>query len=260
MNHFSTEVTSSKIKSDNPVHQRLLFGYFSAKDYIQGDVLEIGCGIGRGLEIVVKKSRSYTGIDKNKKLIKEQIQKFPENSFIHGKVPPLIEIDNKSFDTVISFHVIEHIQKDLLFIEEIYRVLRPNGILIISTPNKKKTNIKNPWHIREYTPEELLTLFTKDQFKCIAKKGINGNEKATKYFEMNSTFTKKFIQIDFLNIRNHLPPFIHKIIYEFFNRINRLILMKKNPELCTSINNSDFILSENTENCLDLFYIFQKKK
>ncbi|MCO6161315.1 bifunctional 2-polyprenyl-6-hydroxyphenol methylase/3-demethylubiquinol 3-O-methyltransferase UbiG [Flavobacterium sp. NRK F7] len=260
MSHYSTEVTSSKIKSDNPVHQRLLFGYYSAKEYIHGNVLEIGCGIGRGLEIVVKKGTTYTGIDKNKKLIEEQIQNFPENSFIHGTVPPLLEIENERFDTVISFHVIEHIEKDDLFLEEIYRVLKPNGTLILSTPNKNKTITKNPWHIREYTDLELLQLFSSTQFKLISKKGISGNEKVNHYFQMNTKTTQKIIKLDFLNLRNHLPSSLFKIVYEFFNRINRFLLMKKNPEICLSISNTDFILTDDTKDCLDLFFIFKKKR
>ncbi|WP_130736761.1 bifunctional 2-polyprenyl-6-hydroxyphenol methylase/3-demethylubiquinol 3-O-methyltransferase UbiG [Flavobacterium sp. J27] len=258
MSHYSTEVTSAKIKSDNPVHQRLLFGYHSAKEYIQGDVLEIGCGIGRGLEIVVKKSKTYTGIDKNKKLIEEQIQNYPENSFIHGTVPPLLEIKNNSFDTIITFHVIEHIEKDTLFIDEIYRVLKPSGILIISTPNKEKTITKNPWHIREYNNIELRNIFNPKQFTVEKEYGIFGNKKVDSYFELNKKNTLKILRYDFLNIRNLLPSFLFKIVYEFFNRINRIMLMKKQPDICATINQQDFYLKNHTKDCLDLFYVIKK--
>ena len=253
MSHYSTEVTSFKIKSDNPVHQRLLFGYYSAKEHIHGNVLEIGCGIGRGLEIAEKKGTTYTGIDKNEKLVDEQIQNFPENSFIHGTVPPLSEIENERFDTVISFHVIEHIEKDDLFLEEIYRVLKPSGTLILSTPNKEKNITKNPWHIREYNEIELKKILKSKHFQVEKEYGIFGNQKVENYFEMNKINTLKIIRLDFFNIRRFLPSFLYKITYEFFNRVNRIQLMKKNPAICSSITHQDFNIDNHTKDCLDLF-------
>ena len=47
----TTEITSAEIASDNPVHQRLLFPYVEAAKLVKGNVLEIGCGWGRGLEL-----------------------------------------------------------------------------------------------------------------------------------------------------------------------------------------------------------------
>jgi hypothetical protein len=47
---YTTEITSEQIASDNPIHQRLFKAYVVAKEYIQGDVLEVGCGEGRGID------------------------------------------------------------------------------------------------------------------------------------------------------------------------------------------------------------------
>ena len=60
MSIFTTEITSDKIPSDNPLHHRLLSAYFFAENYIMGDVMELGCGEGRGINNILKKSRSYT--------------------------------------------------------------------------------------------------------------------------------------------------------------------------------------------------------
>ena len=47
---YTTEITSEEIPSDNPIHQRLFKAYVVAENYVHGDVLEVGCGEGRGLE------------------------------------------------------------------------------------------------------------------------------------------------------------------------------------------------------------------
>ncbi|MFQ5772612.1 MAG: class I SAM-dependent methyltransferase [bacterium] len=86
---------------------------------------------------------------------------------------------NDSFDAIISFHVIEHIKKDLAFVNEIYRVLKNSGFVIMITPNRVRLNSviyrlfhrhkekypMNPEHVFEYTKKDLGTLFLKSSFK-----------------------------------------------------------------------------------------------
>ena len=55
MSLFTTEITSDKIPSDNPLHNRLLSAYILSEKFISGDVLELGCGEGRGIDIILKK-------------------------------------------------------------------------------------------------------------------------------------------------------------------------------------------------------------
>ena len=50
MSVFKTEIVSDIIPSDNPIHQRLLKPYTVIKNQIRGNVLELGCGEGRGIE------------------------------------------------------------------------------------------------------------------------------------------------------------------------------------------------------------------
>ena len=151
MSIFTTEITSDKIPSDNPLHHRLLSAYVFAEDYIKGDVMELGCGEGRGINNILKNSRSYTAVDKIDEAIKILSGKYPKEKFVSTSFPPLDTFKTNSFDCVVSFQVIEHIEDDDLFIGEIYRILRPGGIALLTTPNIKMTLTRNPWHIREYT-------------------------------------------------------------------------------------------------------------
>ena len=148
MSQITTEITSSKIPSDNPIHQRLLYAYEVAKQFVKGDLLEVGCGEGRGLETLSPYLASYTALDKNDILLDHLKSLYPAFNFIHTNVPPFSGIADNSFDTVIAFQVIEHIKDDHLFVKEIERVLKPGGIALISTPNIKLTLTRNPWHER----------------------------------------------------------------------------------------------------------------
>jgi hypothetical protein len=61
---YTTEITSEQILSDNPLHQRLFKAYVAAGDYVSGNVLEVGCGEGRGVSLLMEKAQQFTAIDK----------------------------------------------------------------------------------------------------------------------------------------------------------------------------------------------------
>ena len=86
---FTTEITSEQITSDNPIHQRLFKAYVAAGDHIKGDVLEVGCGEGRGVSLLLGKAKSFTAVDKIKPIIDSLQEKFPGGRFISMNIPPL---------------------------------------------------------------------------------------------------------------------------------------------------------------------------
>ena len=259
MSIFTTEITSDRIPSDNPLHHRLLSAYYLAKNYIDGDVLELGCGEGRGIEVILKKSKTFTAIDKIKDAVDALSAKYPKHNFSPKLFPPMGYIEDKSFDTIISFQVIEHIEDDDLFLNEIFRILRPGGKAIITTPNIKMSLTRNPWHIREYTSKELVAISSK-YFPNVKIKGISGNNKVIDYYNNNVKSVQKFKRLDFLNLEKYLPNFIYKIPYELLNRFNRNNLKNNNDKLVSSISYNDYLLVNDNPNNLDLFLILKKDK
>ena len=257
MSIYTTEITSDKIVSDNPLHHRLLSAYVFAEKYINGDVLELGCGEGRGIDIILKKSKSFTAIDKISEVTERLSKKYKNEKFISSSFPPLINIEDNSFDTIVTFQVIEHINNDNLFVEEIYRILRPGGKALISTPNIEMTLTRNPWHIREYTSRQLQDLTAKF-FSKITMKGIGGNDKIKKYYEENKKSVSKFKRLDILNLEKNLPNFLYKIPYEILNRMNRNKLQANDKSLVSSISTNDYSLQDDNPKNLDLFLILEK--
>ena len=257
MSIYTTEITSDKILSDNPLHHRLLSAYVFAEKYISGDVLELGCGEGRGIDIILKRSKSFTAIDKISEVTERLSRKYPNEKFISSSFPPLKNIENESFDTLISFQVIEHIKNDKLFIKEIHRILKPGGKALISTPNISMTLTRNPWHVREYTSQQLIDLASRN-FKKIIMKGINGNDKIKKYYDDNKKSVMKFKRLDIFNLEKYLPNFLYKIPYEFLNRMNRNKLQANDNLLVSSITTNDYSLENDNPKNLDLFLILEK--
>lgn len=254
---YTTEITSEDIPSDNPIHQRLYKAYIIAENHISGDVLEIGCGEGRGMQLLVPKAKTFMAVDKLDALPEELKNRFPEVTFRAMNIPPLDGIADNSFDTVISFQVIEHIKDDKLFLEEIYRVLRPGGVALITTPNRSMSLTRNPWHVREYLPAELKTLAA-GIFPRVELKGITGNAKVMAYYEQNKKAVEKITRFDIFKLQYRLPAALLRIPYEILNRWNRNKLHKSNDSLVQDIRHEDYIPVTDTRDALDLLLIVRK--
>ncbi len=256
MGVYTTEVASDKILSDNPVHQRLLQAYHLAKPYVKGSLLELGCGEGRGVELLAPLADSYVGIDKIKGVIDTLSERYPENNFVNGVFPPF-PFENESFDTIVTFQVIEHVKKDGDFIKEIYRVLKKEGQALITTPNTKMTLSRNPWHEREYTTDQLEKLCSQ-YFSNVEMKGIAGNEKVMEYYHQNKAFVNRIMRFDFLNLQHRLPAPLLRIPYDVMNRLNRNRLKTSDNELVKSIRYEDYLEREKDDQNLDLLCVLTK--
>jgi len=253
---YTTEIASDKITSDNPIHQRLLKAYYIAKEYVGGEMLEIGCGEGRGVGLLQDDIDSYTAIDKITEVVDKLSAQYPQADFIQSVIPPLAFPDQK-FDSVISFQVIEHIRDDKRYLEEIARVLKPGGIALLTTPNIKKSLSRNPWHIREYTAAELTEL-CRPYFTKVEMLGITGNDTVLEYYNQNKESVKRLTRFDVLDLQHKLPAFMLKIPYEIMNRLNRNKLQSTDNKLVASIKHDDYIVSEDADQSLDLLAILTR--
>ena len=142
-----------------------------------------------------------------------------ENDIVFHKmeIPPLLNIESDSVDFVVTFQVIEHIQDDNFFLEEIHRVLKPGGILLLTTPNKLMSLSRNPWHIREYTPIEMKKVLC-NYFPDVDVQGVFGNDLVMNYYEKNKKSVKKITRFDIFN-------------FQFYNLCSSIKDFKNKPSL-----------------------------
>ena len=117
-------------------------------------VLDIASGEGYGSNLLAKSAKQVIGVDISKEAIDFSSSKYkrPNLFFKIGSVTN-IPLETNSIDMVVSFETLEHvIEQELMFLE-IKRVLKPDGLLIISTPEKSNyediNKEKNHFHVKE---------------------------------------------------------------------------------------------------------------
>jgi SAM-dependent methyltransferase len=224
---------------------------------VNGNLLEVGCGEGRGVEALMGKSTHFTAVDKIEEALQVLRKKFPSGKFLSMNIPPFGDLKNNEYDCVVSFQVIEHIQNDILFLKEIHRVLKPGGIALLTTPNRKLSLSRNPWHIREYLAHELKDMASKI-FSGVEMKGITGNEKVMRYYDENRKSVERITRWDIFNLQHNLPAWALRVPYELLNRLNRNKLQSGDTTLVSSIRHEDYVVTDRAAEALDLLLIVRK--
>ena len=98
-------------------------------------LLDVGCAYGPMLHLLGRKARLACGVEYDFEKLREAGRRFPENCYVcaSGETLPL---ESESMDVVTFFEVLEHVERQRRFLEEVRRVLRPAGRIILSVPNK----------------------------------------------------------------------------------------------------------------------------
>ena len=140
------------------------------------DVLEAGAGEGYGADLIANIARRVIGLDYDESSVAHIRARYPRVEMLHGNLAEL-PLADASVDVVVNFQVIEHLWDQGQFVAECLRVLRPGGVLLMSTPNRitftpdSDTPI-NPFHTRELNAAELTELLTEQGFTMEAMLGV----------------------------------------------------------------------------------------
>jgi SAM-dependent methyltransferase len=131
--------------------------HFGAQVVAGKEVLDASCGVGYGIEILSQAGAvAVTGVDISAEAIGEANARFGEYAAGLAEADLRdLPFEDDSFDVVVSFETIEHVEEPEKALAEIDRVLRPEGILVISSPNPDAYIGGNEHHVHEFRPTEL---------------------------------------------------------------------------------------------------------
>ena len=136
-------------------------------------VLDVACGTGYGTKILHSICGHVLGIDIDNDTIRDNKKRYKNiaKHFLTGSILDL-PLKKNSVNFITCFETIEHISLEdgRIALTELYRVLKPGGTLLISSPNRFWMNFihlikPNPFHLHEYFPNELASEAQKAGFK-----------------------------------------------------------------------------------------------
>jgi ubiquinone/menaquinone biosynthesis C-methylase UbiE len=135
--------------------------YKFAQQFAVGkDVLDNGCGTGYGTAHLAEVAKSAVGIDISEKALSWARKRYPHVKYLQMDAHNL-ELPDKSFDFVISTENFEHLSDQKRHASELARVIRPDGLVLLASPNPEVTiGEYNRFHTKENSYEELLELFS----------------------------------------------------------------------------------------------------
>ncbi len=140
---------------DGDIALEHLHRYYMACELVSGkDVLDIASGEGYGSSMLAKTAKSVVGVDISEEAVRHAQVRYstPSLQFLAGNCSK-IPLPDHSVDAVVSFETIEHHDQHEQMFAEIRRVLRPGGLLVISSPDKYNYSVapgySNPHHVKE---------------------------------------------------------------------------------------------------------------
>lgn len=139
--------------------------YVLIRDWVAGKVVvDAACGEGYGSAFLAECAAHVTGLDVSAEAIDHARQTYAARAnleYVTASVTS-IPLADASVDVVVSFETIEHLVEQEAMLDEFRRILKADGILLLSAPNRPvysdAQNYRNEYHVREHDRAELQAL------------------------------------------------------------------------------------------------------
>jgi SAM-dependent methyltransferase len=162
------------------------------------DVLDAGCGVGYGSALLGTAARRVLGVDASGDAIAYALRRYGGTRVGFARMDlAALDVPDRSFDVVCCFETLEHVEDPEQVLGELRRVLRPDGVLFVSTPRADRTTTSpdNPFHRVEFSRDDFEALLRR-YFTDIALYGQRREQTARHHLAQ---------RLDLLGLRRRLP-------------------------------------------------------
>ncbi|HUW44981.1 MAG TPA: glycosyltransferase [Dehalococcoidia bacterium] len=147
------------------IHYEHLHRYAFVAHFVKDKkVLDLACGEGYGTYILAREAKYVAGVEIDRATVEHARSRYIKDNleFIEGSILAVPIEGEKKFDVVVCFEAIEHIAEHDKLLSEVKRLLKDDGLFIVSTPNKTvytdEPDYHNPFHIKELDFDEFKNL------------------------------------------------------------------------------------------------------
>lgn len=125
-------------------------------------VLDVATGTGYGAMMLSKNAKHVTAVDCSADALAYAQEHYGADNITYVEADAhSLPFENATFDVVVSFETIEHLKRPDIFVWEVKRVLKPDGVFCVSTPNDDEFMEGNTFHIHEFKLPELQEIIKK---------------------------------------------------------------------------------------------------
>jgi SAM-dependent methyltransferase len=198
-----------------------LHRYLMARSLCRGkDVADIASGEGYGSALLAQVAKSVVGIEIDHASVVHAAQSYPYSNlkFVQGdaRTPP---IQSASIDVVVSFETFEHFFEHDQFLAEVVRILKPDGALLISTPDRDVYSPSgrpaNPFHVHELSRDEFLSTLRQyfPHLKVFRQRPVLGSVIAADQTDAAKLVTYEKRGDDYLEESLGVPRALYSLVY-----------------------------------------------
>ena len=237
---------------------RHLAAYLFARELARDrEVLDAGCGEGFGTVLLADTARRVVGIDYSADAVAAASAAYrrPNLEFRHVDVYALPRLDLR-FDVVTNFQVIEHLADPAAFLTAVRAALKPDGVLMLTTPNRLTTASENPYHLREYTADELAALL-RPLFSRVEMRSMTGNAAVRAFEEARARQVRRILRLDPLGLRHRLPQSLVRFAFGKLSVLVRRRIADTAAETRAIVPEDFAVAAESRPDALDLVALCQ---
>jgi len=207
------------------------FAYVFARPYTEGKfVLDGGCGEGYGTAYLAEVARAVVGVDIDCTCVWHAVQRYGTT---HANVTFAcmdlcrLGFPQGTFDAVVSFAVIEHVPDYRMYLHELARVVRADGVVIMEALNRQTPISLDPWHYKEFNASELRAALA-EYFADVEIFGMVGKtQRAIQYRRKRERVIRLLVRLGACALRRRLSHSQYLRLYLFGQKIMRKWLYKR---------------------------------
>lgn len=211
-------------------------------------VLDLGCGTGYGAAELAAAGLPVVGLDRVRPAPRARQA---GARFVCGDLERL-PFRAARFDRIVSFQVVEHLADPGRYLSEMARLLRPGGIALLTTPNRLESDGENPYHLREYTGDELARVLSR-HFERVELRGIHAHGPAARYHADRLRSIRRITRLDPLGLRRRLPRAVLDPAFAWLSILVRLGARRQG--VLEEVTDADYRVESVLPGCIDLLAI-----
>ena len=220
-----------------------------------GRTLDLGSGSGHGTSELGGAGASVVGVDR---VAPDAASRSAGEGTCFARADMRsLPFRDATFDLIVSFQVIEHLEDPSDYLDAIARLLKPDGLALLTTPNLHMSDGVNPYHVHEYLAGELAARLNA-HFEEVEMRGVGMTDAVRAHMAARSQRIHRILRLDPLRLRDRLPPRLSQTLFSWL-----AVLVRLGARSTTASPDADwrqFPIGRASEDCLDLLALCRRPR